>query len=75
MLYTQNVPNYIDTLFTDIENKVPRSILIENLEKIDATIHHAMISSGKLNTKQCSWWSPKLNHAILVRKYWLLRKT
>ena len=75
MLYTKNVPHDIETLFSDIENKVSRQILIDKLEQIDATIHHAMISSIKTNTKQVSWWSPQLHHALLIRKYWLLRKT
>ena len=75
ILYNRLVPTDIEQLFTDIENEVPRSILIDKLEQIDNTIYHAMISSVKLNTKQCSWWSPKLHHAMLVNKYWLLRKT
>ena len=65
----------IENLFTDIKNGAPRTILIDKLEKIDNTIHHAMISSVKLNTKQSSWWSLQLHHALLLKKYWLLRKT
>ena len=34
-----------------------------------------MTSSVNLNKKPNSWWSPKLHNALLVRKYWLLRKT
>ena len=33
MLYTKNVPKDIENLFSDINNKVPRHILIDKLEK------------------------------------------
>ena len=38
-------------------------------------MQHAMTISVNLNKKLNSWWSPQLHNALLVRKYWLPRKT
>lgn len=75
LLRMHNVQADIEHLFHEIQTENPRQNLIQKLEKIDNNIQHAMTSSVKLYTNHRAWWSTTLHHALLVRKYWLLRRT
>ena len=78
MVYTSSSPNEvqerIQQLRENIDNDTNSDEHIAQLERIDEYIHQAMLAGAKSYQKYYTWWSLELQHALLTKKYWMLKR-